>query len=101
METGVIGLAVLIGALALLIRGLVRRRRVSGTVEAGTLNAPLVALVVLAGCMINALADNTVLYSTASYAAALIIGAALCLPLEGPAADLADGAQHHPSPAPA
>ena len=102
VETGVIGLAVLIGPLALLIRGLVRRRRVSGTVEAGTLNAPLVALVVLAGCMINALADNTVLYSTASYAAALIIGAALCLPPEdSSAADLADGAQHHPSPAPA
>ena len=85
VETGVVGLAILLSALALLIRALIRRTRIIGTVAAGTLNAPLLALVVLGGCMVNALADNTVLYSTASYAAALIIGAALCLPVRSAA----------------
>ncbi len=81
VETGVIGLATLAFGLALLIRSLLRRRRIIGSAAEGTLNAPLLGLVVLAGCMVNALADNTVLYSTASYAAALIIGAVLCLPV--------------------
>ncbi len=79
VETGFVGLAILVFGLVLLFRSL-QRRRVIGSTTGGTFNAPLLGIVVLAGCMVNALADNTVLYSTASYAAALIIGAVLCLP---------------------
>jgi O-antigen ligase len=81
VETGVVGLAILAFGLMLLFRSMLQRRTVNPTATGGAFNAPLLGLVVLAGCMVNALADNTVLYSTVSYAVALIIGAVLCLPV--------------------
>ncbi len=81
VETGVVGLAILLGALALLIRSLVRRRRIPGTLDEGTLNAPSLALAIVVGCLVNSLADNTLLASPTGYAAALIIAAVLALPV--------------------
>jgi O-antigen ligase len=76
VETGVIGLSVLLGALAILIRTLVRRRRAVGD----ALEAPTLAIVILVGCLVNSLADNALLNSPTCYAAALIIAAVLALP---------------------
>lgn len=75
VETGVIGLTILLWAVVLLIRRLARRRRMSDIPDAGTLG-----LAILAGCLVNALADNTLLYTTTGYAAALIVAAVLSLP---------------------
>jgi O-antigen ligase len=72
VETGVVGLAILLWATVLLIRGLARRRRTPGTLTAGTLGIAIVA-----GCLFNALGDNTFIYSTTDYAAALIVMAVL------------------------
>jgi O-antigen ligase len=80
VETGVLGLAILLVAVALLVRNLWRRRRIPGTLDAGTFNAPLLALTITAGCLVNSLADNTLLASPTGYAAALIIIAVLALP---------------------
>jgi O-antigen ligase len=80
VETGVVGLVILLAALTLLIRGLVRRRRIPGTLDAGTLNAPTLALVVILGCLVNSLADNTLLVTPTCYAAALIVAAVLAYP---------------------
>jgi O-antigen ligase len=80
VETGVVGLTILLAALTLLIRGLLRRRRIPG-LDAGAPNAPTFALVVILGCLVNSLADNTLLASPTGYAAALIIAAVLALPV--------------------
>jgi O-antigen ligase len=80
VETGVIGLAILLWALGLLIRNLVRKRRIPGTVAAGTLNAPTLAIVIVIGCLFNSLGDNSLIDSTTGYAAAVIIASVLCLP---------------------
>jgi O-antigen ligase len=81
VETGVVGLTILLAALTLLIRGLMRRRRIPGTLDGGTLNAPSLALAIVVGCLVNSLADNTLLASPTGYAAALIIAAVLALPV--------------------
>ncbi len=80
VETGIVGLAILLAALFLLIRALVRMRRIPGTLDGGTLNAPTLALTVVAGCLVNSLADNTLLNTPTSYAAALILAAVLAYP---------------------
>jgi O-antigen ligase len=80
VETGVVGLAILLAALFLLVRTLVRKRRTPGTLEAGTLNAPTLALAIVVGCLVNSLADNTLLDSPTSYTAALIVAAVLAYP---------------------
>jgi O-antigen ligase len=80
VETGVVGLTILLGGLTILIRGLFRKRRVPGTLDAGTFNAPSLALAIIAGGLVNSLADNTLLASPTGYAAALIIAAVLALP---------------------
>jgi isoprenylcysteine carboxyl methyltransferase (ICMT) family protein YpbQ len=80
VETGVVGLTILLCALALLIRDLARRRRSEGAMHAGARNAPALALAVVIGCLVNALADNTFLNSPTCYAAALIVVAVLSLP---------------------
>jgi O-antigen ligase len=80
VETGVVGLAILLAGLAILIRSLIRRRRITGTPAAGTLNAPALALAIVAGCLVNSLADNTLLNSPTCFAAALIVAAVLALP---------------------
>lgn len=83
VETGIAGLAAILGALAVLIGSLVRRRRIPGSLEAGTLNAPTLAIVILVGCLVNSLADNTLLYSVTGYAAMLIVAAVVSLPQYG------------------
>ncbi len=80
VETGVVGLAILLATLTLLIRSLVRRQRLPYTVDADARNAPTLALVIVIGCLVNSLADNTLLNSPTCYAAALIIAAVLAMP---------------------
>jgi O-antigen ligase len=80
VETGVVGVAILLAALTLLVLCLVRKRRIPGTVRAGTFNAPSLALAIVVGCLVNSLADNTLLNSPTCYAAALILAAVLALP---------------------
>jgi O-antigen ligase len=80
VETGIVGAAILLAALTLLIRNIVRRRRAPGTLDAGTINAPALALAIVFGCLVNSLADNTLLNSPTCYAATLIIVAVLALP---------------------
>jgi O-antigen ligase len=77
VETGIVGLGSLLSALALLVRGLIRKRKVAGTSEPGSVSAATLALVVIVGCLVNAAADNTFLYSTASYALVLLVASAL------------------------
>lgn len=80
VETGVVGLAILLWGLTLLTRELLRRRRIPGSLQAGTINAATLAIVVLIGCLVNALADNTFSDSTTEYAAVLILATVLSLP---------------------
>lgn len=72
VETGVVGWAILLWALAILIRRLAARRRIPGVPDGGSLG-----LAIIVGCLVNGLADNTLLYTTTGYAAALIVGAVL------------------------
>ncbi len=80
VETGVVGLMILLASLTMLILRFFRMRKIDGTLGAGTLNAPALGLAVIAGCLVNSLADNTLLNSPTCYAAALIVVAALSLP---------------------
>jgi O-antigen ligase len=75
VETGIVGLGILLWAITLLIRQLALRRRIQGAPDTGTLG---IAIVI--GCLVNAAADNTILYSNTGYAVALIVGAVLCIP---------------------
>jgi O-antigen ligase len=77
VETGVIGLTTLLCALALLIRRLIGMRHGPDTPGAGFQNAPTLAIAIIAGCLVNSLADNTFLNTPTSYAAALLIVAVL------------------------
>jgi len=72
VETGVLGVALLIAGLVVLLRRL-GRQRVGG--DTGNVAACATALTV--GLLVNGLAANTLIYTPAAYAAALIIGAAL------------------------
>lgn len=80
VETGIVGIAILLAALFLLIRALVRKRKAAYTLVSGALNAPALGLAIIAGCLVNSLADNTLLNSPTCYAAALIVAAVLALP---------------------
>jgi O-antigen ligase len=75
VETGALGLLGMLAAMGALIGTLARRRRGSGGLGGATLG-----IAVLMGCMFNALGDNTLLYSTTGYAAALVVAAALVSP---------------------
>ena len=77
VETGLVGLMVLFGALAALIRGLVRRRKMLSSLNEGVLNATSLAIIIVVGCLTDSLADNTLLNSPTCYAASLIVIAAL------------------------
>jgi putative inorganic carbon (hco3(-)) transporter len=77
VETGVVGLATLLCGLGILIRSLVRRRRVLDSPRSDASNQATLAIVVVGGCLVNSLADNTFLNSPTCYAAALIVTAAL------------------------
>jgi O-antigen ligase len=75
VETGVIGLMFVVAALGALFRSLFRTRRFVRTPGAGTM-----AIAIVVGCMVNAIADNTLLYTTTGYALALIVAAVLARP---------------------
>jgi O-antigen ligase len=81
VETGIVGLAIVIAVIVLLLRALARRRDGTGS------SAAMLGTAVVVGCLVNGLADNTFLYTTTGYAAALVIGAALALPRRGERAD--------------
>jgi O-antigen ligase len=76
VETGIIGIGILLWAIVLLLRRLSLRRRLRGVPDARALG-----IAVVVGCLVNAIADNTFLYSNTGYAAALIVAAALALPV--------------------
>jgi O-antigen ligase len=80
VETGIVGLAILLWALIILIRRLTRKRRIPGELAADTRNAATLAIVIVIGCLVNSLAENTLLNSPTCYAAALILAAVLSLP---------------------
>ncbi len=72
VETGVIGLALLLGALAILLTKLFRRRRAELPATSGA-NTATLAIATISGCLVNSLADNTFLNSPTCYAAVLIV----------------------------
>ncbi len=78
VETGVLGLALLLWGTGVLARRLVRLRRSPPTPTAAS--AATLALVVLLGCLFNALADNTFINSPTCYAATLLVVAVLSRP---------------------
>jgi O-antigen ligase len=80
VETGVVGLATLLVGIGILIRALVRKRRVPGTLATGTLNAATLALAIVMGCLFDALADNVFTTSITGYSAALIVASVLSIP---------------------
>ncbi len=77
VETGIVGLAILLWALAILIRRLVDKRSIHGELEADTRNAATLAIVIVIGCLVNSLAESTLLNSPTCYAVALIVFAVL------------------------
>ncbi len=80
VETGVIGIAILLTALAILLRHLLSMRRRPGEIGADTVSASTLALTIIVGCLVNSLVNNTLLNSPICYAAALILAAVLSLP---------------------
>jgi O-antigen ligase len=74
VETGLLGLGILLWSVKRLFRALARRRL------PGTGGGAILATSVCVGCLVNALGDNTFLYTTTGYAVALIVAAALGLP---------------------
>jgi O-antigen ligase len=77
VETGIVGLAILLWAIAILIRRLVRKRRIPGALGAGTRNAATLALVIVIGCLVNSLAESTLLNSPTCYVVVLLVFAVL------------------------
>jgi O-antigen ligase len=73
VETGTAGFVVLVAALAALCVRLSRRRALPDTNQAATFG-----LALLLGLLVNAVAANTLLYTPAAYATALILAATLC-----------------------
>jgi O-antigen ligase len=70
VETGALGILSLLGGLIFLLRR-IGRRRLRGDGNAATL-----ALAIVLGLLVNGLAANTLLYTPAAYAAALIVASA-------------------------
>jgi O-antigen ligase len=77
VETGIVGLAILLWALAILICRLVSKRSIHGELGADTRNAATLAIVIVIGCLVNSLAENTLLNSPTCYAVVLIVFAVL------------------------
>ncbi len=71
VETGVIGLIAALSGVYILLRRMARNRVMVAN-NAGTLGIALVS-----GLLVNAIAANTLLYTAAAYATALVIGAVL------------------------
>ena len=82
VETGAVGLAILIWGVVLLIRRLARPR----IDLVGASGSRTLGLALAIGLLVNAIAANTLLYTPAAYAAALVIGTILALPVMRPLA---------------
>jgi O-antigen ligase len=83
LETGLIGLALLLAALGLLIKRLASHR------AAGPAGAAALGIAIVLGCMLDGAADNTILYTTTGYAVAIIVAAVLATPQDPRAGSLA------------
>jgi O-antigen ligase len=83
VESGVLGLAILLGAAGTMLLALWRRRGDGAASSLGSRDAATLAIVVVGGCLVNSLADNTLINSPTCYAAALIVVAVLTLPSTG------------------
>jgi len=79
VETGVLGFVILLAAFGAMIRAIFRRRRFTAHYGQEALSASTIALVAITGCLINSLADNTLLNSPTCYAAVLLVVPALAL----------------------
>ncbi len=77
VETGVLGLALALWGVAILILRILGTKRALPVRAPGIPDAPTLALVIAVGCLVNSLADNTLLDSPTCYAAALIVIAGL------------------------
>jgi O-antigen ligase len=86
VETGIVGLAILLAGLYLLVRALVRRLQ-SPFIAREHPNAVALAIAVVVGCLVNSLADNTLLNSPTCYAAALIVASVLSLASAAPSSE--------------
>jgi O-antigen ligase len=75
VETGAVGFIALCAGIVMLIGRLARRRAIPGQSGAATFG-----LAITLGLLVNALAANTLLYTPAAYAAALILAAVLSPP---------------------
>jgi hypothetical protein len=73
VETGAVGLALLAWALVILVRCLFRKRRAFKNVGGTETNAVTLAIAVVVGCLVNSVADNTLLNSPTCYAVALVV----------------------------
>jgi O-antigen ligase len=82
VETGLAGLVILLAALGLLMLRLAQRRSAERRRPEATANGATLAIVILIGCLVNSLADNTLLNSPTCYAATLIVVAALGIPFQ-------------------
>jgi O-antigen ligase len=78
-ETGIVGVAILLWGIVIVARDL-WSRYIAGRRGAGTPHAATLAIVVAVGCLVNSLADNTILDSTTAYAAVMILATVLSLP---------------------
>jgi O-antigen ligase len=92
VETGVVGILILLTGLAVLIRAMVLRLRIQRRAAAGSLGAPVLGIAVVVGCLVNSLADNTLLNSPTCYVAVLILAGVLNWPSAEP--------QRRPAPRP-
>ncbi len=86
VETGVVGLALLLLGLFVLLRTLAARRPPPDdrSAAAGQAGAAALGIAVVVGCMVDALADNTFLYTTSGYAAVIVVAAVLAIPAARP-----------------
>jgi O-antigen ligase len=75
VETGAVGIALVLLGLAALIGALRRARRRPSTRDLAALG-----IAVAAGLLVNALAANTLLYTPAAYAAAMVLASVLAAP---------------------
>jgi O-antigen ligase len=80
VETGVIGLTILLCALGLLIGRLIRMRRAPAAGDRPMSKPATLAIVIVIGCLVNSLAEDTLLNSPTCYAVVLILAAVLSLP---------------------
>jgi O-antigen ligase len=72
VETGALGFITLLGGILFLLHGLQRRRR-----NGGTPGAAILGTAVTIGLLVDGVASNTLLYTGAAYAAALVVAAAM------------------------